>query len=108
MPLTPQQALSRSPEAKLSDEERETFEEYKRAIDHGLETRFEGGHFLINNTKPCSIKVIAYVARAYRLHGWNVTVVPQNGTMGSAQELLAAGAPVSWQVQLIPDWSATV
>ena len=107
MPLTPQQALEASPAAKLTDEERKQFEDFKRNIDEMLSTVYTGGMFQIQ-TPPCGVRVGAYVARAYQFAGWNVSMAPLAGRLGSAEEVLKAGGEVPWALTLAPDWRAVV
>ena len=104
MPVTPSQALSRSPAALMSDDERSNFERFKDRIDNMLSTEFIGGPVVIR-TEPCTSRVIYYLARAYESAGWRVNANPLDGALGKAQDLVAAGAQVGWAFMLMPDWS---
>jgi hypothetical protein len=104
MPVTPQQALSKSPAAHLTEDEREQFDRFKERIDGLLSTTWPGGPWQIG-TEPCSQRVMAYVVRAYQTAGWNIGIAAVDGAMAKAAELIAAGTDVRWQLTFIPDWS---
>lgn len=103
MPITPQQALQKSPAARMTDDERETFDRFKHVIDDLLATQWPGGVWQIQ-TDACTARTMAYVVRAYQTSGWRMSIAAIDGKLGKAAELIAAGAGVNWQLTFIPDW----
>ena len=114
MALSPLKALSQSPGARLTDEERANVDRFENACDEFMATIWNGGAFTMNTTArelALSHKEIAAIVRKYSTpdrtgSAWDVQPMPLDGALGKAMELLAAGARVYWTITLIPKWAA--
>lgn len=104
MPLSPSQAMSQSPAARLDDEEKLALVAAKTAIDHMLSTQYTG-LAVQTKTDALSSKVAGYLMRAYATAGWTPSMQPIDGRMAKAQEILAAGGSPEWVLTLVPDWT---
>ncbi len=105
MPLTPQQALQRGKQSRLSDDEAATFVRIKEAVDERILEHWTAGPFQ-TRIESCSGRVAAYLMRAYYHANWQPAMAAIDGSLAKAQDILANGGEVEWVLTLIPDWRA--
>ena len=105
MPVSPHDAVEASPAAQLTEDEYLKLATALREIDKALMETWPGGSAALRCATPFSARVSARIHRAYTEAGWNIVLEAMDGAFGKANELIAAGADLSWMVKMAPDWT---
>lgn len=108
MALSPFRALSLSPNARLTDDEKKRLADIEKRIDIFLSTEWDGGIIRLGVNSDdrfnMTVKLLAAFIRRYEGASWMVGVAPLDGALAKAADLITAGAPVDWIISLQPRW----
>lgn len=104
MPLTPIEAMKRSPACQLSFKEKVQVNDAERMIDDFIVKNWEGAPAQVK-TSQIPGRVAAVIVRDYEMAGWSVQPFAVDGAIGKAVDILGKGGSCEFIIQLTPRWS---